>query len=204
MQSPIYRIVMGIVGVVMLIVGISQMMNGFKELNSNGLPDEKKRASAIEKSLASMAEFTEPGGAFSMSYPTNWERNEKLEAPQILNIQDFKGVVSLSVSSEEEPKEVTTAQYAKLTDETIAKVVAADAISDVLETDISLNGTPAKKRTHLIASGSGKDKINVKQVMILAAKNGRGYCITGSALQDWFPQFEPLFNKMIESIKIKD
>lgn len=204
MRSPAMRILMGIVGFVVMICGIIQIYTGFKDLSSGGMPSDKERAAVVEKSLATTTEFKDPNSSFSMSYPSNWARNPKVEAPTVLNISVYEGVVNLIATSEDEPKELTTEEYAKLTDEAISKAVPKDSLKRISQEDISLNGTPAKKWIQVMTTPSGEKNLKVKQIMILAAKNGKGYCITCTALDDWFDQFEPVFKKMVDSAKIAD
>ncbi|MBX9571912.1 MAG: hypothetical protein K2X77_23670 [Candidatus Obscuribacterales bacterium] len=204
MQSPAMRILMGVVGVIVMISGIMQMMSGFKEMNSGGMPSEKDRAAVVEKSLAAMTEFQDPSSAFTMSYPSNWKRTPKVEAPTILHLAVYEGTVNVIATAEDEPKDLTAVEYAKVTDEAISKAIPKDSLKRISEEDISLNGTPARKWTQVVSSVSGGEKVNVKQVMILTTKNGKGYCVTASALENWYSQFEPVFDKMASSIKIKD
>lgn len=202
MKTPGMRIFFGVVGLIMAISGFTQMMSSYNEMTKPPLPNEKDRAAVVEKSLASMTEFQDPKAGFSMSYPSNWVKAEKVEAPSILNVGVFKGTVNLSATIEDEPKEVTSEQYAKVTDDAINGAVGKNSLQKLSETDVSIDGTPARKRIHVLTTPSGDATIKVKQVMVLLAKDGKGYCVTGTALEEWFPQFEPVFNKMFESIKI--
>lgn len=201
MRSPLFRIIMGIFGVIMLISGISKIMSGTKEMSSGGMPDKKEVAAAAEKSLSSMKEFKEPGGSFSMSYPASWEVAEKVEAPVIFKAALFHGTVNMSVTGEDLPEGTSSKAYADATDEAIKKAIKND-IKKESEVDVDLQGSPARKRIHSLSAESEGKIINVEQTMVLCAKGKKGYCITFSSLQEWFAQFEPVFNKIIESIKI--
>lgn len=199
----VLRVLSVLGGLIMIGVGILQMSSGIKELTSDGLPTETERAAVAKQALASMAQFKNASGTFSMDYPSTWERSEKVEPPMIFHVATYKGTVNLSVTEEDEPKDVGSAEYAKATDEAIAKTTALGNLKKLEETEISLNGTPAHKRIHLIGTETKDGKqLQIRQIMVLACKGGKGYCITGSVLADWLPQFEPVFNKMIDSIKI--
>ena len=204
MRSPAMRIVMGIVGFVVMICGLLQMYSGIKEMSSGGLPSVSDRQAVVDKSLASMTEFQDAKSGFSMSYPSNWTRTEKVNESMILKVAVYEGTINVSATAEDESKELTSTQYAQLTDEMIGKSIGKMGLEKVSEDDISLNGTPGRKRIHVLTTQSDGKDVRVKQVMILAAKNGKGYSMTASAIEDWYPQFEPVINKMIESIKIKD
>lgn len=180
-----------------MICGVSKMMEGAKELSSSSESPQDRQA-AIRKSLSSMKEYKEPGGSFSISYPDSWEL-EPLTTGLIFHARLYHGNVNIRVSKEDVPATTTTEQYKDAIIDTIKKTYPQLNLK-ILSTDkIDLHGTPALKS---IQTTTPPTKDVAKQMDVVSVKKAKGYTITITTSEEWFPQFEPVFNKMVESVTL--
>lgn len=200
-QNPVMRILLGLIGVFFIYQGVTQMSSGLKSLSSDGMPSETQREEDITKGLDQMKEFKEATGKFSIGYPNNWKVEEQPNAPFIFKASLYSGIVNVSVGKEELPANTTLADYVKATDDGIAQGTADMNMKLLSEQNIDIHGIPASKRVHTLETASKDKKIKIQQDMIVLINGQNGYCVTWSVLQDWYPQFEKVFNKMIDSIK---
>lgn len=200
-QNPVVRIVLGIIGVFFIYQGVMQMTSGLKVLSSDGMPSETQREEDINKGLAPMKEYKDPAGKFSIGYPNNWTVEEQPNAPFIFKASLYSGIVNVSVGKEDLPANTTLAEYVKATDDGIAQGTADMNMKLLSEQNIDIHGIPASKRVHTLETTSKDQKFKIQQDMVVLVNGQHGYCVTWSVLQDWYPQFEKVFNKMIDSIK---
>lgn len=187
--------------IAVFIFGLFQIAQGVQQLNASGLPDKQELASAAEKSLSEMKDFKEPGAKMQMSYPASWELEEAKD-PMVFKARLFKKCVNLIVTKDKgEPAGTTAAQYLAAVDEQVSKSNPGLKMTKVSEAPIDLNGIPAIKRVQLTHQLSdGKDLVG-KQVCVICLKDNDAYTFNFTALEDFFPAFEPVINKVIGSIK---
>lgn len=173
------------------------------------LPDATARdkAAAVALTLLTPVKFKSP--TFSFDCPSNWETNppqnksqkpaKSLDPPFIFKAGTLNGAVNVGVTKEKVPDGMDVEGFAKATLEAIEAVFRANSLKFglVSKKQISIAGTPAYEIVLL----NQMQNVSAKQIMLVGISEGQGICITCTTAEDWFPQFETLFHKMIESTK---
>lgn len=194
-----------LVGSLILIVfGAVQLRSGLRSLSgSGGTPDSQERAKAAELALRSMKTLRDPSG-FSMDYPASWEALPTVPG-MLLKIRIFGGKVNVIVTAEDEPPGTTIAQYEQGVEEAVAKNYPQLKFNKLSSRDIEIGGLPARRRIYAVETPASDGRlVPGRQLSVVCIKANKAYLISGSALEDWFPQFEPVFDRMIGSIKFSD
>jgi hypothetical protein len=202
-RKPRQVVLAGVGAGILLVVGIVELRSGLRSLRGgSGRPDSQERAMAAEMALRSMKTFKDPSG-FAMDYPASWDDTPTLPG-MLLTVRNLKGTVNLNVSVEDQPPGTTVAQYEQAVDELVARKFPQLKYQKLTSRDMEISGLPARVRISSVEIHSDGKVIPARQIAVFCMKGNKAYLINGSAMEDWFPQFEPVFNRMISSIKISD
>lgn len=188
-----------IVGVLFIIIGISQMKGAGKDQQTSLSKEE------IQKTLtASQGETTtyeNPAVGIRLNYPNSWEKEEGQNSAVVFKI--FAGAINVrfisdDLTSRKEP--VTLPEYTKeLMSQSVAlgekQNVAIKALSD---SDTTLAGLPAHQWLYTVAL----DSIKGSGMQVWTVKNNRSYVLTFTAPESLFDTFLPVFKKMLETVVI--
>lgn len=166
------------------------------------LPNETDRANAVKKSLSRLIEFKNASPKFSFKYPADWTEGSKdktLPPPFVLKVGALKGAVNVGITVESVPAEMSLEQFAKATLTGIEEVFKANSLkfTIVSQSNVDINGTPSCQVVLLNQMAN----LTAKQMMLLSISEGQGVCITCSTAEDWYPQYESLFQAMINSTR---
>lgn len=186
-----------IVGVLFIIIGISQMKGAGKDQQPSLSKEE------IQKTLtASQRETTtyeNPTVGIRLNYPNNWEKEEGQDDAVVFKV--FSGAINVrfisdDLTSRKEP--VTLQEYTKeLMSQSIAlgekQNVVIKALSD---SDTTLAGLPAHQWLYTVTL----DSIKGNGMQVWTVKNNRSYVLTFTAPESLFDTFLPVFKKMLETV----
>ncbi len=173
------------------------------------MPDSRTRAAAVKRALARMTEYRNPSPEFSFKYPKDWNANpsteerseplEKLPPPFVFKAETNKGIVNVGITIEPVPADMSLDQFVKATLTGIEEVFKANSLkfTIVSQKNIDIHETPGCQIVLL----NQMSNFTARQMMLLTMSGGKGVCITCSTADEWYPQYEPLFQTMIESTK---
>lgn len=171
--------------------GLTQMPSAFGE---SGLPTEEQLRAAANQALVKMDEYNDPDKSFKMNYPANWEVG-KPESQFIFQAHTLAGTVDVRVMEESMP--FTLEDFTKLIS---TEFGGKPNYVKVSQENVQLHKElPACKIVYNVTESSG---LKEQQVLVLSAKNGRGYLVLFTTLQDWSARFASVFEKITDSIDL--
>ncbi len=145
--------------------------------------------------LASMKTYENKQIPFSFVYPSNWKATEGAP-PTFLKLMEPNSVASVGVTIEPTPPGGTSKGYSDV----IEKFLSQDDknYKKLSEEEITVSGIKAIKKLQTMGQG------NAKQIGVYAVKSDNSIAVHFTCLNGLYSELEPVFNKMIESIKIGD
>lgn len=156
--------------------------------STDGAPEAKAAAAAFKT-------FKHPEVKFSMEYPANWEI-EEVNAPFLMKMRDPSGRANINGSFEKAPG-MTHLTFAKAVED-LYNAKPEVNYKKISENEITIDGVKAIKRIHNLGE-TGKP---AQQMSIYFVKDDVGYSVNCTTLPAWFANFEPIFNKSIDSVKL--
>lgn len=184
------------------IAAIAMMFQGaLPQASYAAAPTAEQLKETATKSLAAMSDFKDDN--FSMKYPTSWERETaSLPPSQILRAKALFGAVNLIVVADKSPSADTIDNFADMNVQAL-KAAFGDKLTFVSNEPIELKN--AKGRLLVMSQEikeEGKTPFKFKQYMVLFVSNGTGYGLTCTTVDSWYPEFEPVFKAMANSVEV--
>lgn len=159
--------------------------------------DSQKRVhETAVKSLAQFKEFRK--GNFAIKYPASWETaDEKIASAQIFRVHTLNGLANVGITAH-------TLQANNL--EAWTKSII-DGLKKVMGPGASLTGVkpiniPGGKANMIVYEAQPENvPMRAKQVLVLAMHGDVGYTVACTAPVAYYQEFEPVFEKIIASIR---
>ncbi len=167
----------------------AQSSNSSGSESADGAP-EAKAASSSTKPF----KHTEPDVA--IEYPGNWTIVE-VKAPFLFKMRDPSGRANINGSFEPVPADMTHVAFAKAVEDLYGTRPEMH-YKKISEEEITVSGIKAIKRLHTL----GEEDKPAKQMSVYFTRDSVGYSVNCTTLPAWYTQFEPIFNKVIESVKL--
>lgn len=202
MKTPAVRIILGVVGAIMVVQGVTQVIHGAAELKEDSKSESSVVHEAAVQSATGTTEFSNDD--FSFSYPSSWVKREKLpSAASVLGVNTLKGAVNILVTADPQPEGVTIDGFSAAMMQGIksefgdrVKVLSngpvADAGSGIYQLD-----------AEQVIQEKGEKPLTVRQLMRLFVSGGKGWSIVATLPQEWYPEFEKPLKASLDSIKVK-
>ncbi|MCW5823111.1 MAG: hypothetical protein KIT34_09930 [Cyanobacteria bacterium TGS_CYA1] len=184
---------------VFMLVGSVALVSAMTNLSA--ISKEESTSSAAsgnevsQKNLPVMKTFKHGEIEFSIDYPEGWEVPD-FGSPYLLKAKDPNRKANLNAAVEQALG--SSKDFAQRTAEFMAKN-PDDHYQIVSTEDTTICGEKSVKRIQTM--GDGKDFI-AKQMSIYVVKNNISYVVNCTCTAESYPEYEPVFNKIIESIKI--
>lgn len=148
-----------------------------------------------QNNLPVMKTFKHAEIEFSIDYPEGWAVPD-FGSPYLLKAKDPNGKANINAAVEQALG--TSKDFAQRTAEFMSK--NPDDHYQIISTeDTTICGEKAVKRIQTM--GDGKD-FSAKQMAIYVVKNNISYVVNLTCTAESYAEYEPIFNKMVESIKI--
>lgn len=190
MKSPVMRIFLGIAGVVLIIHGVQQMLQGMDGMQ--GVHSEMKEMA--QQSLKSLTKFEK--GEFSIQYPSKWERKDTKE-PQIFGVKSPQGMATILVAGDAVAPGETSEDY---TDALLKLLKQKNPKTTVISREpFDIKGGKANRvvLTQVI------DDFTAHQMIVSAVGKDRAYAVILSSPDQVYGDFSPLFTQVSNSIELK-
>lgn len=158
--------------------------------------DAKTLEDSVKTALADMKTFKDEKSGYTVNYPSSWQLKE-YEAPMCFKVFAFEGGVNVNSAVEEVPANATAQDYADAVKDFIAKKPEYN-FKSISETKVKVDGVDAVQRVQEM----GDAEFMGRQLAVYFVKNNKAYTFNGTAESKEFPYFEPVFQKMVESIKL--
>lgn len=149
--------------------------------------------------------FRDRSKGFSVVFPNDWEiKTEGLlgaTVVQALSPLEEKGDLfreNVNVSVEELSKDMGLSYYREITFENIAR--ALGEFREIERNDFTLDGRKAVMTVFTHRSGA----LRLKVMLCLVVERHRGYVLVGTATEKSFPEYKPVFFRILRSMKLED
>ncbi|MDI9424173.1 MAG: hypothetical protein QM472_04980 [Spirochaetota bacterium] len=148
--------------------------------------------------------FRDRSKGFSIVFPDDWEIRTKgllgATVVQALSPLEEKGDPfreNINVSVEDLSKDVGLSYYREITFENMAR--ALDEFRELERNDFKLDGRKAVMTVFSHRAGA----LRLKVMLCLVVERHRGYVLVGTATEKSFPEYKPIFFKIIRSMKLE-
>lgn len=189
---PYFRKALMLVGSVALVSAMTNLCAMSKEESKSSAASSNE---VSQKNLPVMKTFKHGEIEFSIVYPEGWEVPD-FGSPYLLKAIDPNRKANLNAAVEQALG--TSKDFAQRTAEFMSK--NPDDHYQIISTeDTTICGEKAVKRIQTM--GDGKD-FSAKQMAIYVVKNNISYVVNFTCTAESYAEYEPIFNKIIESIKI--
>lgn len=158
--------------------------------------DAKTLEDSVKTALADMKTFKDEKSGYTLDYPSSWQLKE-YEAPMCFKVFAFEGGVNVNSAVEEIPTNATAQDYADAVKDFIAKKPEYH-FKSISETKVKVAGVDAVQRVQEM----GDAEFLGRQLAVYFVKNNKAYTFNGTTESKQFSLFEPVFQKMVDSIKL--
>lgn len=159
--------------------------------------DAKSLAEAVKSAMADMKSFKDEKSGYSIDYPSSWESKE-VKPPMTFKIFGYNGQVNVNGAIDEVSTDTTAQMYADAVKEYMS-TQPGYAFKIISEKAVKIAGIDGIQRVQQINHGN----FSGHQIAVYFVTNSKAYQFNGTAITDEYPFFEPLFQKMIDSIKLE-
>ena len=198
MNNPLVRILIALLGLAVIIGGVLTIYGG---LQGTTLPTKADAHKEAQSALASLTQFKNDSRGIALAYPLHWDLETPADGPLIMKFKTFKGIVNVSVGSEDVSAETTVETYVKATLDQLQKMFTEQKMSGKVldQRAIQVGDRPAVKAVYSYVMGA--EKLDIKSMQIFAMNKNHAYAITLTAPNDLYDEFTGLMDKVLESVK---
>lgn len=191
MKSPVMRIFLGIAGVVLIIHGVQQIIQGI-----NGMQGERSAIKeAAQRALQNLRRFET--GEIAFKYPSNWEVLATSD-PHVFGTKSPIGMATIFVGKDQLAAGSTTDSYTAALIDELKKANPKTTIISREPFDIK----GGKANRILLTQVAGKS--TVRQTMVTSAGKERAYAVICTAPDEVYPDFVPLFTAVSNSVELNE
>ncbi len=151
-----------------------------------------------KEALVATKPYIKTDPKISIEYPANW-KVENVKGNDLFKMRNVEGGASMSGMVQVAPL-MTSESYAKAVQDIYSFRPRGKLVhKKYSEEEITIDGVKAVKIIH----NQGGLNHSVKVLSVYFVKGDLAYTINCGSKEIWFAQFEPVFNKVIESIKLQ-
>ncbi|MCW5823268.1 MAG: hypothetical protein KIT34_10725 [Cyanobacteria bacterium TGS_CYA1] len=195
------RLGMAFVGMVFVMIGISQMSKGYAEMKAADNPAASEITDTVKKSLEEVKKFKDDKGNLSFDYPANWTVAEDATNETPFRANALDNLIDFRISKEAVPEAMDANAYIVAMDKVVGQEKRIHDINKISEDKVTINGVEGIKRVQTLKHGD--TPIIIKQVYIVIVNKNNAYCSVGTTTEKLFPDVEPVFAKVYNSYKFE-
>lgn len=161
------------------------------------LLDAKSMSEAAKSALADMKTYKDEKSGYTIDYPSSWELRDS-EPPYSFKFFAFNGQVNAYGAMDEVPADVTARMFAAVVKEHMSSQPGY-AYKMISEKPVKIAGVDGIQRVQQITHEGSTGN----QIAVFFVTNSKAYQFNGTAIAEEYSVFEPVFQKMIDSIKLE-
>ncbi len=167
-----------------------------KQKMGTGL-DAKSLSEAAKSAMADMKTYKDKKSGYTVDYPSSWELKETVP-PYSFKFFAYNGQVNVNGAIDEVPADATAEMYATAVKEYMSSQPGY-AYKIISEKPVKIAGVDGIQRVQQITH----EDFTGNQIAVYFVANSKAYQFNGTTIAEEYSVFEPVFQKMIDSIKLE-
>ncbi len=198
MNNTVGKIGYAIVGLVALVVGMTQITSGIEQITDDGMPTI---AQAQYVARGDLVTFVSESRGISLHYPVDWFAEEPAAGPMFFVFKTFSGRVNVNVAAERLVSGTVLANYVQSNFEQIESMLTEQNMSPrFLERKrIDVGGQPATRLVFSYTPPDFEQDTTASQVLVI--NNDHAYAITLTTPSELHGEFDNMMEQILSSVR---